>query len=192
MWWLRPTVLVFTLLAAVPPESAGMAHPRGTLKIATNVLRIGDSVAVLGSGFEPNDAVTLVLIGVRGRIALADVPTDTVGSLRRTVTIPGTSAPGQYRLVGESIDGDEVASLDVTLMASTMPMAPGAMPPGEDMAGHEGVHAPDVPTGADLDLASARTPLAYAITVLVILGCLGCGIALIRTSPSSVGPARTP
>lgn len=185
MWWLRPTVLAFTLLAAAPPNPGAAAHPRGTLKIAANVLRIGDTLAVSGSGFEPNDAVTLVLIGVRGRVALADVPTDTGGRLRQTVTIPGTSVPGQYRLVGESVDGDEVASLDVSLVASATPAGSPAMPGMSDMPGHEGMHSPDTPTGADLALTSARGPLAYAIAMVVILVCLVGGIALLRTSRSA-------
>ena len=49
----------------------------------------------------------------------------TTSAFKRMVLTPASAAAGQYRLVAEAIDGDEVAALEVMVHAATSAM--GAM-----------------------------------------------------------------
>jgi len=45
-----------------------------------------------------------MILGVAGRLTLAEVPTDSAGAFRRVVLIPASTAVGQYRLLAEALD----------------------------------------------------------------------------------------
>lgn len=166
----------------IGPAVASAAHPRGTLRIPSKTLRAGDSLAVTGSQFEPKDAVTLVLIGVTGRKTLADIPTDEKGGFQRSILIPGVTAAGQYRLVAESVDGDEVATLDVSITSDSTArgVAMPPMPGMEHMPGHEGMAMG--PNGAALTLVRARNPVVTAAAIVVIIASALAGLGLISST----------
>lgn len=160
---------------------AAEAHDQGVLKLTSKTFRSGDSLAIAGSKFSKNDELTLALVGVNGRVALGDVPTDTSGAFRRVVLVPATAAAGQYRLIAEAIDGDQVASLEVAVLAaasgaSAAPMAP--MPGMEQMPGHEGMQMD--PTGEPLALARARNAAVTATAVVLIVACVLAGAGLLQ------------
>jgi hypothetical protein len=162
--------LVVALVVAAP-------HEKGTLKLAVKSFRAGDSLAIAGAKFSKKDELTLALVGVSGRIALGDVPTDTAGAFRRVMLIPASLAAGEYRLVAEAIDGDEVATLDVVVLAASamagMPDMPGMKHPAE----HEGA---EMPTGAPLELVRPRSAVVTATAIAVILACAFGGGLLLR------------
>ncbi|HVT38415.1 MAG TPA: hypothetical protein VHE78_05200 [Gemmatimonadaceae bacterium] len=166
------------MLGCLPAVLAAAAmHPEGSLKLATTILKVGDSLAVTGEKFAHNDAVTMALIGVAGRIELGTAPTDSAGGFHRSFFVPGTTRAGQYRLVAEAVDGDEVASVDVLVQqvgaAESMEgMSAGPMPAGMPMDSR--------PTGEPLQLVRARSRAVTMTASLLILACLAAGAALLR------------
>lgn len=166
---------VVATLAVVLTVASAEAHEKGVLKLASKTFRAGDSLAVSGEKFSAKDELTIVLIGANGRVALGDVPTDSAGKFRQTWLVPATIAAGQYRLVAEAIDGDEVASLDVAVSA---PGAMAEMPGMEHASGHEGMQMD--PTGAPLALDRARSSAVTGTAIAFIVVCAFAGVWLLR------------
>jgi hypothetical protein len=166
-------------------------HPTGTLTLASRNLRAGDSVAIAGNRFAPNDEVTIVLVGVAGRLELGAVPTDSAGAFQRIFVVPASASEGQYRLVAEAIDGDPVASVDVVIQraAAASPMGTmqggaaqgvatqggatqGAAPPeGMPMAAH--------PSGEALPLVHAASLAVTWFARLFVVACVLAGAVLL-------------
>ena len=155
-------------------------HPAGSLKLASKTLRAGDSLALGGAKFATSDAVTIVLIGVTGRIELGEVPTDTAGAFQHTFFVPASTKEGQYRLVAEAIDGDPVAAVDVVVRPFDMNASMGAMPAG---AIPEGMPMDAHPTGAPLQLIRAASPVVVWSARLFVIACALAGAVLLRRRP---------
>ena len=159
-------------------------HPAGSLKLASKTLRAGDSLALGGAKFATNDEVTIVLVGVAGRIELGAVPTDSTGAFQHSFFVPSSAKEGQYQLVAEAIDGDPVASVDVVVRGADMNAAMGAMPAG---AMPEGMPMDAHPTGAPLQLVRAASPIVAWSARLFVIACALAGAALLRRgSPASL------
>ncbi|MDA1080747.1 MAG: hypothetical protein O2973_03565 [Gemmatimonadetes bacterium] len=180
--WMRiGAIALIALVLSVAVYGNAEAHDQGTLKLVSKTFRAGDSLVVLGTKFTPDDEVTLLLLGVSGRITLAKVPTDTAGGFRRVLLVPASVAPGQYRLLAEAIDGDVVAGLDVMVTAAAAPMAPMAgVANMEGMPGHEGM-ATD-PTGEALSIDRERSTAVTATAILLIIACAAAGAMFLRGS----------
>ncbi len=174
--WRALRVALLGLAMSVSGYGSAAAHDQGILKLVSKTFRAGDSVAITGAKFTKKDEVTLVLIGLAGRIALAEVPTDSAGAFKRMVLIPASAPAGQYRLVAEAIDGDEVSALEVMVHAATSAM--GAMPGMEGMSGHEGMSVD--PTGDALTIVRARSTAVTTTAMLLIIACLAAGAMLPR------------
>ncbi len=93
-------------------------HEEGVLKVATRSLPAGDSISLAGEKFGANSQLTLLLTGMSGTIELAKVRTDSAGAFTLKFVLPADAAHGAYRLIALATDGDEVAGLDVTVVAS--------------------------------------------------------------------------
>jgi len=72
-------------------------------------------------------------------MALDTVRTDSAGAFAALVLVPAVATPGAYRLVAVADDGDEVATLDVTVVAAA-PAADHAR-----MVHHDHTTAPEEP-----------------------------------------------
>jgi hypothetical protein len=169
-------VALLVIVASAASYGTAAAHDQGILKLASKMFRAGDSLAITGAKFTKKDEVTLVLIGIAGRLTLAEVPTDSTGAFRKTVLVPASVAAGQYRLVAEAIDGDEVAALEVMVHAASSAAPMAAMPGMEGAPGHEGMD----PTGEALTIARARGTAVTATAILLITACVGAGAILLR------------
>lgn len=173
------------LFAFASGDAAELAHPRGALKVATLSPRAGDSLAVSGRQFAGGDILTIALVGVTGRIPLGEAPTDTAGAFRRSFLIPASAKLGAWRLAAEAIDGDEVASLDLNIVAGTAatPMEL-AMPSGMkmDMKMHMqmDMKMDAAPTGAPLELSRARSGIVTGVAWALIVTCAFAGAVLLR------------
>lgn len=172
--WKRTSVvtgLAVALLSLLAPQIDG--HEKGVLKLATRQLVPGDSVRFTGERFGRRAALKIELVGIGGRTQLAEVRTDSVGSLLGALAVPAILAPGSYCIVAIAADGDEVASVDVSVVAARA-SAP--------MSSH--VPEENAPTARPLVLARARSPLvtggALAIIALTFVG----GAMLLRRSPT--------
>lgn len=160
--------------ALVLTAAPARAHEDGVLKLASRALAAGDTIPVAGEKFSRRSELALFLVGVRGRIDLGKVRSDSAGAFTVRLALPADAAEGAYRLVAAAADGDEVATLDVTLAPRSMQGGRGttAMPEmGEDMHG---------PTAEPLALDRARSGLVTAGTLGLAVAAFGLGVVLLR------------
>ncbi len=159
--------MALTGSSAVGPASA--LHPEGTLKLADRRLVPGSAVRVGGEKFARGGTLELVLVGVAGRMSLRDATADSVGGFSVAVEVPADLALGSYRLVAVAPDGDDVATLNVELVAPTE----------EETAAEARREAP-VATAEPLALDRATSPWVTGGAVAGILIALVAGGVLIR------------
>lgn len=154
---------------------AGVAHPKGTLRLADPRLTVGAWLPVRGERFGQGASLALSLEGTSGRHPLGQVLVGADGAFADSVRIPAEASPGAYRLVARAADGDVVAGLDVQLSAATAAPRPepahNAMP--ENMR---------EPSAKPLVLARARNSAVTVGAVSVISASLGLGAVLLRRS----------
>ena len=148
------------------------AHEHGVLKLATRQLVAGDSLQVLGEKFARRSFLVLFLTGVRGRIRLQEVHADTAGAFAAMLHVPPDIAPGSYRLIAIARDGDEVATLDVSVVSAR---------PVTSATSH---HESEMPSAVALPLPRAHNPWVTGAAVVVIMLSLIGGAWLVR------GPAE--
>ncbi|GIW53153.1 MAG: hypothetical protein KatS3mg081_2508 [Gemmatimonadales bacterium] len=162
--WLT-TVLAWLLL--VPAGAA--AHEKGVLKLERRDLTPGESVRLAGEKFGKGASLRLVLVGTGGRIELGSVRTDSTGKFETALAVPEGIDAGSYRLVAIASDGDEVAALDVTLVAG-----------GAEHSLHSEAGNANQPSSEPLRLNRARSVPVTAGALLVIAAAVFAGIALLR------------
>lgn len=95
-------------------------HPQGTLKLADRKLVPGSTVTKGGEKSAGGGQLEIVLVGLAGRFRLGDVTPDSVGEFTQSFAIPADLDVGAYRLVAIATDEDEVASLNVELLAAPL------------------------------------------------------------------------
>lgn len=153
---------------AARPASGAPVHEKGVLKLANRTVAAGDSVALAGEKFTRNAALKLVLVGVAGRFELGDARTDSAGRFERALLVPADLKAGPYRLVAVATDGDEVASLDVTIVEVV------------EAAEHAGHDMTAEPSHEPLALERARSPWVTGGAWVGIALALVAGVALLR------------
>lgn len=162
-----------TLLAAT--SDTLNAHDHGVLKVASRQLVPNDSVHVVGEKFARRSSLVLFLTGLHGRIRLQEVRADTGGAFAAMLHIPSDVAPGSYRLIAIASDGDEVGTLDVSVVS--------ARPVTSTTSHHEN----EMPSAVALTLSRARSPWVTGAAALVILLSLIGGALLLRPSATKTG-----
>ena len=179
---------VAALVAAAPAvavANGAMAHPEGTLKLASRQLVSGSTVLIRGEMFAERGKLQLLLVSVAGRFELGEVTADSVGGFAESLEVPANLALGAYRLVAIATDEDEVASLNVELLAAA-PEADEENEHAEAGAGaanhsEDGEHAEAAePTDEPLSLDRAGSPLVTGSAVVAILLALVTGGLLLR------------
>ncbi len=148
------------------------AHEKGVLKLATQRLVQGDSVEATGQRFSRRAPLTIELVGIAGRTRLDEVRTDSLGAFRRALVVPANLSRGSYRVVVVAADGDEVASVEVSVVARAS--AP--------MSSH--VRQENPPTARPLALIRARSPLMTGGALAIIALTFVTGVMLLRQSPA--------
>ncbi len=193
--WIRHALTVSTLaalVAAVPAAaiaSDAIAHPEGTLKLASRQLVSGSTVLIRGEMFAERGKLQLLLVSVAGRFQLGEVTADPVGGFAESFEIPANLALGTYRLVAIATDEDEVASLNVELLAAAPDADEENEHAGAGAANHseDGEHAEAAePTDEPLSLDRAGSPLVTGGAVVAILFAFVTGGLLLRR-PQSIG-----
>jgi len=170
----RPAISL--LLAALPLLTAtpAWAHEEGALRLANRALVAGERISLAGEKFGPRSELALFLVGVRGRLELGKVRTDSVGAFKTHVVLPSDAEPGVYRLVALAADGDPVAALDVTM--ATRGADDGPEQAGRGEPGEESQH----PTAEPLVLDRARHGAVTGVAIVMAVLALGGGVALLR------------
>lgn len=169
-WLRRPTPAGIAIALLVAVVGTTVAHEKGVLRLATREFPAGGTVRIAGEKFTPRAALDLVIIGTRGRLDLIEVHTDSSGAFTVDVVVPRQAAEGAYRLLAIASDGDEVAAVDVVVVASII--APESV---TGVADHVGT-----PSADPLVLERARSSLVTGGTIAVIGIALVLGLALLR------------
>jgi len=123
----------------------------------------------------------LLLVGVAGRFQLGEVTADGVGGFAESLEVPANLALGAYRLVAIATDDDEVASLNVELLAAAPDADEEHEHAGEANHPDDGEHTDAAePTDEPLSLDRAGSPLVTGGAVVAILLALVTGGLLLR------------
>ncbi len=174
-------VAVITSIPSAAIAADALRHPEGTLKLAERQLVAGSTVPIGGEKFAEHGKLELLLVGVAGRFRLGDVTADSVGGFAESFDIPADLELGAYRLVAIATDDDEVASLNVELLAA-VPVADEEQGHAEG-AGHseDGEHAENAePTDEPLALDRAGSPWVTGGAVAAIIFAVVAGGLLLR------------
>ena len=133
---------------------------------------VWERLALAGEHFGSQAVLRMELAGTVGRTRLVELRTDRQGGFRRTILAPTAVPPDSYRLIAVAADGDEIASVDVTVVEPGTASAP-------NQARQEGS-----PTARPLSLIRPKSPWvtggALAMVALAFVG----GVLLLR-QPSS-------
>ena len=153
------------------------AHEKGVLKLAMRQLVPGDSVGATGEHFGRRATLRIELVGIAGRMRLADVRADAQGGFRQALVVPVDAKPGTYRVVAVAADGDEVASVDVSV--ATHPLSPVPTP----------AHVEAVPSTRPLVLTRARSIwVTGGALAAIVLAFVGGAVLLLRIQPRRMEP----
>lgn len=128
------TAQLLTWAAALLPVAAPgqlLAHEHGVLILASRSFAAGDTLTLGGIKFALGTPLTLLLVGTPGRFALGDVRTDSIGAFSLRLTVPSDAVAGPYRLVAVADDGDEAASIEVSILP-VRPAGPALAPAPAD------------------------------------------------------------
>lgn len=158
------------LLLGLPARA--VAHDEGVLKLASRNLAAGSTIRFAGEKFSRKTSLALVLVGTLGRFEVGKVQTDSAGAFTQELTVPADLRPGAYRLVALAPDGDEAATLDVTVLAA------------EESVVEEAGSDAGPPTAEPLELERAGSPIVTGLAVLGIAFALVVGGALLRRPAS--------
>ncbi len=176
-------VAVIASIPATAIAADALRHPEGTLKLAERQLVAGSTVPIRGEQFADHGKLELLLVGVAGRFRLGDVTADSVGGFAKSFDIPADIELGTYRLVAIATDDDEVASLNVEVLAAVPD--PDEEPGHAESAGHseDGEHIENAePTDEPLTLDRAGSPWVRGGAVVGIIIALVGGGLLLRKS----------
>ncbi len=184
-------VAVITSIPATAIAADALRHPEGTLKLTERQLVAGSMIPIGGEKFAKHGKLKLLLVGVAGRFPVGDATADSVGAFSESFGIPAGIEPGAYRLIAVAVDGDEVASLNVELLAeSPAPDEGSALSEDaglseDDTAHPDDGHSHDVesaeesPTDEPLTLDRAASPwIRGGAVVGIIIALVGGGLLL--------------
>lgn len=161
--------LVF--LGAVPAS----AHEEAVLRSSRSAVTAGDTLELTGEDFGPGEVYELELRGPLRSYELPGIEPDSTGRIAARRALPRDTRPGRYRLVAVAPDGDQVASLQLTVEARSE---------GEAAAGTAGgAEEPDPADRAragEMPVERTRSGLEWFLVGLFVVGAGGGGLALLR------------
>jgi hypothetical protein len=175
--WFRqsvPSGLTTALLITAVGTAA--AHEKGILRPATREFPVGGTVRIAGEKFTQRSTLDLIIAGTHGRFRLTQVRTDSTGGFTAEVDVPANATQGAYRLLAIAADGDEVATLEIAVIA---PLA--TTEPMEEHGEHDGT-----PSGEPLSLQRARSGPVTGGTAAAIGIALVLAAVLLRRQPDKV------
>lgn len=168
--------IVLTMAAVfVFSPAAAMVHPEGVVRLSAKEIEAGSELGLRGEKLPKGATVKLELRGALVTFSLAELKSDTAGGFERSIVVPDTVKPGNYKLVVVADDGDVLASADLAILAA----APAAAAEDHAAMGHGETPSTEA-TDAMMPLdASFSTAEMSVIGVLILAGLAG-GLALLR------------
>jgi hypothetical protein len=113
---MRASVFALALLATI--STSALAHPKGTIRLASNALGVGGELALRGEKLPTNATLRLQLRGTLETFPLAEVRTNATGVFQARLALPMEARTGSYTVVVLAPDGDVVAQAELIVVAS--------------------------------------------------------------------------
>ena len=168
---LRAALVAMAILAAAGGVAA---HEEGVLRLGSPTASPGREIEVRGERLPRSSTVRLELRGALDSRALGEVATDERGGFATRLLLPTDLDPGRYRLLAFATDGDEVARVDLIILAAPPP----ELVPAEAA---ETVHA----TSDEMELDAALSPPEWAAILAFVVACAAGGLVLLRRPSAS-------
>ena len=183
---LGAAVTVTALLLTV--NKSAFAHGGGVIRVASNQVAVGGTLALRGEKLEKNSNIRLELRGTLDNYPVGEAKTDTAGKFQMSIVLPPHVPAGAYTLVAIAADGDVTARADLTVgmptggagsgpVASAMPGMPG-MSGTQEMPGE---HA----TEEMMALKQTTSNGGWAFIAAFILVTFAGGAVLLRKGASA-------
>lgn len=152
------------------------AHGDATLEGPDGPVPAGQRMTLAGRGFVPDEIHRIVLRGTLDEVELTTVAAGADSTFTEEVTVPRDARPGQYRIVALAPDGDEVATLDVPVTASS------DREPEESVAGADSGGQGSGARAGERVIRRNRAGVEWGVIGLVIGLAGGLGLGLLRRS----------
>lgn len=181
-------ILSLLMVTALSTLGAGglAAHGEATLRSPSGSVPAGETILLNGSGFTPGQTHRLLLRGTLEERELQRVTAAADSTFSVEVRVPGGARPGQYRIVAVAPDGDEVATLNLAVLAAeggSSGVRPAEEPSGEGaLARTEGDGAASSPQArADgIRIQRSRAGIEWGLIGLLVGLAGGLGVGLLR------------
>ncbi|MGI9091108.1 MAG: hypothetical protein ACR2GG_08400 [Gemmatimonadaceae bacterium] len=181
-------VLAFALLLA--GRTQAFAHGGGIIRLASNQVAVGGTIALSGEKLEKNANIKLELRGILDNYPVGEVKTDTAGNFKMSIVLPPHVPAGTYTLAAIAADGDVSARANITVGAPTGGAAGGPVAAMSDMPGMgehgtqqmPGMHATD----EMMQLQRTTSPGEWAVIWAFIILTAAGGAALLRKAAAVV------
>ena len=149
------------------------AHGEATLKSPSETVPAGAMIVLNGASFAPGEEHLLLLRGALSEYELGRAIAGPDSTFTVEIMVPVDARPGQYRIVALAPDGDEVATLDMPVLAATG----GAAAPSHAAGGEGHGMAPEA-RADEIVIQRNRAGIEWGIIGLVIglAGGLGAGL----------------
>jgi hypothetical protein len=133
------------------PGPTDPGTPAATVTLGGATVSAGAGLAMTGTGFGADE---LVAVGWRAGAELGSLRADAAGAVRGTITVPATTAAGEYTVVlrGATTGREATATVRVTASGVTVPPSTGGTSTGSPSAGGS--------TSGTLALTGTAVPLA--------------------------------
>lgn len=167
--------LTATLTAPAPLA----AHEEAVLEASASVMAADGTLELFGSDFTVDEAFRLVLEGALESHELTEVTADSAGRFELELELPPEVREGRYQIVAIAPDGDEVARLDLNVVAAGS---------GDDRAtgsaeGASGAADGEGGNGAradEMEVERERGGIEWAVMLLVVGLSGGLGARMLR------------
>jgi hypothetical protein len=143
--------VALTLIVSLPAYS----HGDGVIRLASNQVSVGGTIALTGEKLEKNADLRLELRGILDNYPAGRIRTDAKGTVSASITIPPAVPVGSYTLVAIAEDGD------VTARTSLSVGPPAAVAAGEKGMPHM---ATDMPRMTGMKATAEMMKIEYRIT----------------------------
>lgn len=173
-----PGITLAALALAIAGPAA--AHEDAVLESYQSVVAAGGVLAVTGRDFTEGQSYALRLVGALDEYDLGDIRAAAGGRFSIELEIPATVKPGVYTVRAIAADGDDVASLDLTLTKGERRADSVAHQPMGDSP--ERGHSETMARSDDIVVERSRSGREWGVIGLIIGLAGGLGIGLVRRS----------
>lgn len=158
-----------------PPSGALGAHEEAVIESAQSSVAAGGTLTLSGKDFTAGERYALRLVGALREYELGEVEPEDDGTFALELEVPREVAVGAYQVVAVAGDGDEVARMDVQVLAT------GAAEDGTG-AGHpaSGGHGDSGARADDIHIERNRSGVEWGVIGLIVGLAGGLGVGLLR------------